>query len=127
MRILIVSMLLLAFGSACDTNDVNDGEVQGVVMPDGIRLLNGTDKPIYYFAIGLEASAYVDWFPIVDDEWKVGAGDRVMLGYEDLLTNQGESHLKVYWWHAAERDGRAVPGAISSFTLDMRGMGVPYL
>jgi hypothetical protein len=111
-------MLLLA---GCDTLGPG-GAMRATVQPDGIELVNGTRRPVYYFVVNTELLAMINWTQCVDARCdSVPAGARRLVPLTAPLRDGGETgRVTVNWWYEVRgRDGAPAPGRLRWRTLSV--------
>ncbi len=121
---LVVVMLVTVtfFGCAIvDNEEPSVDEVNVRTTGTHVLLSNGLESTVYYFMVGRQLSVLIDWIPHLDDDQSVAAGRSVAIPYEDIMMNSdtGETEVIVYWWQATMRDGKRVPGDITSVIADL--------
>ena len=119
-------MLLLLASSACNsateprTIDVED--VVFTARKPTLEIRNNTDKPIFYFVVGRNASAYTDWYPCVDETEcpTIPPKGTLVKTYQELGIQQTEVEALVWWWHAVTVDGQRKPEFIHQGLIKIR-------
>lgn len=99
---------------------IRAGDVQVRGTGTGLRVNNGTTKPIGYFAVETELAMRIRWLPcnggpgcqsIAPGETVIPAGD-----IPGVDATRREVHF--YWWHlVAGRDGTLRPDSVRSTTV----------
>lgn len=111
--------------AGCAIVDNLDDSSDGVqVRATGVDVVihNGLNDRIYYFIVGRQLSALINWIPHLDDERSVAPGRTRSVSYDDIMMSQEppETQAVVYWWQATERDGKRVPGSLNQAVLELR-------
>ncbi len=118
MRVITLCVILiLAF--ACDNSGVGNNGVHAEVTESAILLSNHTGRTVYYFAVGRNASALIDWVPIVSDENAILHDETLEIERSDVDPDRVETEVLVYWWHAVVIDNKPAPGEVSNFVVPL--------
>ena len=124
-KLLIVGMISLLAGCALiDGNserqdEVRDGNVTVAADGRALTVRNGTEAPIYTFEVGATIAPLILWAPTVNAEDAIAPGAERVMPYDNLLIDDAEVEVLVYWWHATTRDGERVPDEIQVLTVSL--------
>ncbi len=120
---LVAFVILVATGCAIVDNTEEGISDDVTIRSSGTHLVvhNGTEARVYYFAVGRQLSALIDWIPHLDEALSIAPGTSATIPYDDIMMDSeaGETQVIVYWWKATIRDGKRVPGGITSAIVDL--------
>ena len=99
-RYLAVFAVLAAL--ACNSPVAVGGTLDVSVAPTGLRIVNNSGAPAYFFAVERETAARINWAPCVDPEQcrEVAVGAETTVPYTAVAGwAPGAHEAIVYWWH----------------------------
>ncbi|MCW9708039.1 hypothetical protein [Fodinibius salsisoli] len=91
--------VLAGFMISCSDNpaDVKPGDIQIEATETALKVLNGGESAIYYFAVERNLAARINWAPISEKENEIKVGQSKQISLEDLKMKQGDQGLFYYW------------------------------
>jgi hypothetical protein len=100
------------------------GPVEVATTPDqSIRMSNGTNAPIYYFAIDANALALANWAPCTDPVTcpNVQPGKARLIPFSEIALYSPETAMAVvYWWHLKPQgEGTFAPDSIRALQVSL--------
>ena len=103
-------LLMVLFATACGSPV---GPVLVTARVPTLRVMNRSDRPIYYFVVERESAASVDWRPCTQAETcpAVAPGAQAVVSFDRIVGYEpGEREAIFYWWHLvhAPQDAFAV-------------------
>ena len=98
---------------------LGEDEVSAHSIGEVLFITNTTSARIYYFAVGRETAAHINWAPHLGREKSVDKGAAVRIHHEDIYRSETEQEAIVFWWHALERDVQREPGEIQSLVVGL--------
>ena len=114
----LILLLLIGALPGCEVLGLDDDEVSARVIGAALLVTNNTEARIYYFIVGRETAALINWAPQLNEERSVARGKTAWLNRkDDVEGSKDEREAIVHWWHAVERDGQREPGEIHAFTI----------
>ena len=105
-RYLAVFAVLAAL--ACNSPVAVGGTLDVSVAPTGLRIVNNSGAPAYFFAVERETAARINWAPCVDPEQcrEVAVGAETTVPYTAVAGwAPGAHEAIVYWWHLVPETG----------------------
>ncbi len=112
-------VVLIPTLAGCAIFEDEDGTFR--VRSDQLRVIldNRTSDQIYFNVFGRELSTLIDWIPHLDDDQSVAAGRTRTVPYAEIMMEDGEIEVILYWWRAEARNGERVPGTIESTIVEL--------
>ena len=83
---LILLLLLIGALPGCEVLVLGEDEVSGHSIGEVLFITNTTSARIYYFAVGRETAAHINWAPHLGREKSVGKGATVRIHHEDIFS-----------------------------------------
>ncbi len=119
--LLALLMITLLAGSlaACEVLGPDQGAVSARSIGAALFLTNKTEARIYYFVVGRETAALINWAPHLGLEKSVGRSATGRIAHEAIFRSETEQEVIVYWWHADGEQGQRQPGPIQSFVIGL--------
>ncbi len=77
--------------------DVKPGDIQIEATETALKVLNGGERAIYYFAVERNLAARINWAPVSEKENEIKAGQSKQILFEDMGVKQGDQVLFYYW------------------------------
>ncbi len=114
---LLIGSICIGTLPACAILDPNDGEVYARSIGPMFMLTNKTDARIYYFAVGRETAARINWAAHFNREASVARGETMPIPHDAVHRDEGEKEAVIYWWYAVESDGERVPSDVGSIVI----------
>ena len=115
----IISLLILSF-SACSLLGLADEDVTARSRANVVIVKNGTKERVYYFVVGRQLAARINWAQSLDPGNSVAAGDSRAISHEEISQEEGgEDEAVVYWWHAEGQGETLKPGELNSIVVEL--------
>lgn len=96
-----ILILAIALSACSDFGEHKDVYVS--VNPPSLTITNSISEPIYYFVVGQNESALIQWIQSCHETNRIQEGETKSVEYERQL-NAGESNLIVYWWKGRQNE-----------------------
>ncbi len=102
MKPIIVGAVLVLALACSNPAGPQGGSLTVTRAAPSLELTNGSQAPVYYFAIESGARAYTEWVPCVNSTYcpPLATGDRISLAYSQIVGYfPGAKQAVVFWWH----------------------------
>ncbi len=111
MRALIL-VLLLCILTSCSVFETDEkaGDVLVLSIAPHLVITNKTEARIYYFVVGRETAARINWALHTNLDQSIAKNSTVKISHQDIYRSETEKEVIVYWWHAVNAIGSIKPG-----------------
>jgi len=120
MRVLIFALLLSTL-SSCSVFE-SDEEARKVLVlsiAPNLIITNKTEARIYYFVVGRETAARINWAPHTNRDQSIAKNAIVKISHRDVYRAETEKEVIVYWWHAINTIGSIKPSEIQAIVVEL--------
>lgn len=106
--------------SGCEILASKSGEFEAQITPSGLILENNLNETAYYFAVGRELAARINWAPGFSGNNYIRGGTSKMIPLDGIGQDENEREFLVYWWTTLDQQALQKEGAVSTIivTLD---------
>lgn len=98
---------------------IDVGGVEALALADQVVLTNKTSSPVFYFLVGREASALVDWIACADPDRcpTIQPGSSISV-QRSQINGGSEPEILVFWWHGVNTPAGPRPDSVRRAILD---------